>query len=890
MHVMEQTLTESQCGQTGSPCEPVLSRDTLSSNTAVNFVNGMLPPHWERLSEYLNSLGNQELARRWKKARQIIHEHGAAFNILTQKEETERPWELDPVPLPISKGTWQTLENGIRQRARLLSLIYRDIYGNQSLIHNRQLPAELIFANPGFIRQCCGIAKDMSSELHLFSSDLIRPANGEWQVVSHGTQTPAGIGYALENRIVLSRILPRMFHSDKVQRLAPFFKHLTNSLMEISVQKQVEPTIVMLSEGPSSPFYFEHVFLARYLGYTLVESSDLTVRNNTVFLKTLGGLHSVDVILRQVKDNGCDPLIMCSPDLTGVPGLMQAIHSGKVAVCNPIGTGVLESPGLTPFLPGLCNAILGEDLILKNTDVLWCGNPDSLNQVIDALETRSRSLTIVSAFGSDHARAVDTAALDRDQSQTWIKTIKSAPYAWSARLPVTPFTLPAWSECGVLNRYASIRMFATAKREPETLLPGDQEKSATEIETAVMAGALTRVSDNPVAFLFPGRQKQGSKDTWCLSDKAAGFKSMLHKFSTPYEIHRGSDLPSRVADNMLWLGRYMERTEGALRLLRSLLSRINSDIRLTEIQELPFLMCTMARMKIMSQALCKPGAKFTMKVVEQEMHQSVFNADLPGSVLNCLNKIKQVASRVRDRLSNDSWLILGRIEKEMSQLRPGDKLSEIHGTINEIILSISAFAGLAFESMTRGMGWRFMDMGRRMERAAQMTIMLKSLVREPKIPAGHDLKALLEIADSTITYHTRYRTTLHLEPVVDLLLIDELNPKAVGFQMASILAHVEALPRKEPRPVWSLEEKIALKLTTQLRLADTQALMEKGPDGGLPNLVHILEQIHSGIEQLADTITQHYLSRIETEKQLKLELSRTPGSGLMGRETHPSEV
>ncbi len=889
MHVMEQTLTESQCGQTGAPCEPVLSRDILSTNTAVNFVNGMLPPHWERLSEYLNSLGNQELTRRWKKARQIIHEHGAAFNILTQKEETERPWALDPIPLPISKGTWQTLENGIRQRARLLSLIYRDIYGNQDLIHNRQLPAELIFANPGFIRQCCGIANDLSSELHLFSSDLIRSANGEWQVVSHGTQTPAGIGYALENRIVLSRILPRMFHSEKVQRLAPFFKHLTNSLMEVSVQKQVEPTIVMLSEGPSSPFYFEHVFLARYLGYTLVEGSDLTVRNNTVFLKTLGGLHRVDVILRQVKDNRCDPLIMKSQALTGVPGLMQAIRSGKVAVCNPLGTGVFESPGLMPFLPRLCNVLLGENLILENTNVLWCGNPDSLNQVIDALETHSQSMTIVSAFGADHVRAVDTATLDRVQRQDLIKTIKATPYAWAARLPVNSFTLPSWSESGVLNRYATIRMFSTAKIEPGAL-PADQEKTIPEIDTAVMAGALTRVCDNPISFSSPGGQKQGSKDTWCLSDKATGFKSMLHKFSTPYEIHRGSDLPSRVADNMLWLGRYMERTEGALRLLRSLLSRINSDTRPAEIQELPFLMCTMARMKIMSQALCKPGAEFTMKVIEQEMHQSVFNADLPGSVFNNLNNVKQVASRVRDRLSNDSWLVLGRIENEMSQLHPGDKLSEIHGVINEIILSISAFAGLAFESMTRGMGWRFMDMGRRMERAAQMTIMLKSLVREPKIPAGHDLKALLEVADSTITYHTRYRTTLHLEPVVDLLLIDELNPKAVGFQMASILAHVEALPRKEPRPVWSLEEKIALKLTTQLRLADTQALMEKGPDGGLPNLVHILEQIKSGVEQLADTVTQHYLSRIETEKQLKLELSRTPGSSLMGRETHSSEV
>ncbi|HAR35108.1 MAG TPA: hypothetical protein DCR95_13775, partial [Desulfobacter sp.] len=319
------------------PVIPVFTTDILEQSTAVDLSTGKMPPHWDGLTEYLNSLGTVELSQRWKKARQIIQEHGSAYNVFNPKSATERPWALDPIPLPISSHTWQILEHGIQQRTKLLALIFRDIYGRQEFIKKRVLPAELIFGNPGFLRQCRFGPDRVTPDHHLFSSDLIRLADGRWQVAFHGTQAPAGIGYALENRVILTRILPRMFHSRKVQRLAPFFKYLNLSLMGISGQKHQEPRIVMLCEGPSGAHYFEQVFLARYLGYTLVETNDLTTRGDWVFLKTLGGLQRVDVILRRVPDYACDPLLSTSRTFPGIPGLVQAVRAGNVAISNALG-------------------------------------------------------------------------------------------------------------------------------------------------------------------------------------------------------------------------------------------------------------------------------------------------------------------------------------------------------------------------------------------------------------------------------------------------------------------------------------------------------------------------------------------------------------------------
>lgn len=864
--------TSTSTGPGGVPvADPVFPHDFSLDSHSCGPIDGesVSDRHWEGVIAYLNSLGNKELARRWQKARQIMHEHGMAYNIFGRKEGTERPWEPDPVPYPVAAGTWEFLERGIAQRMRLMSAIFSDVYGPQKLIRNGHLPPELFFANDRFLRQCHGLYPEDAMFLHFHAVNLCRFPGGTWQVLSDLTQTPAGAGYALENRIVLSRILPRMFHSGKVLRLAPFFKSLLKSLIEISGMNKREPSIVMLSSGPSSALYFEHVFLSRYLGLPLVESSDLTVRNDSVFIKTLGGLHPVDVILRSIEDTACDPLVFSRVSFSGISGLVQAVRSGSVVVVNPLGSSVLETPGLVPFLPGLCRLILDEDLVLEDVPTLWCGQDIALKAVLSRIEDNSLPLIISSAFARSQIPTVDTRQLSREKKSDLMARIKGAPYAYVGRDPMIPCSLPVWEKGHLKSGFPVMKMFATALNNGHTDGPGSDSFAAAR-DTCVMPGGLTLTSEMGEKLLVDTGAAQGSKDTWCFSEKTAEYQSMMHHFTERLEIHRGGDLSSRVADNMLWLGRYAERAEGLLRVLRAVLSRLNSETPLKLIEELPFLLRCMGTLDICDPGKACDAKQVTLQALENDILGPLFKPGHPGNIEVALSRVKQVAARVRDRLSNDSWNILGRMEKELRMFSPHsrNRITEAQELINELILTISAFAGLALESMTRSMGWRFMDMGRRLERAGYMITLLKSLFHGGRNPSSYELDALLEVADSTITYHTRYRTTLVSGPVVDLLLLDELNPRAVGFQTETLADHVKALPHDTAGPFRTKEEKIMLELTTQLRLADIHTLMENQPDGKRPELTRLLDRLDRGLQALSEQITQHYLTRVETEKQL----------------------
>ncbi|MCA1784368.1 MAG: circularly permuted type 2 ATP-grasp protein, partial [Desulfobacteraceae bacterium] len=455
-----------------------------------------LSPHWQGLVTYLNSLGSPELERRWQKARRMMHEHGAAYNVFDQTDGMARPWELDPIPFPVSPEAWALLERGVAQRTRLLTAMYDDIYGSQALIRNGHLPPELLFANPRYLRQCHGLYAAGKARLHFYATNLCRSADGAWQVISHGAQAPSGAGYALENRIILSRIFPRMFHAGKVLRLAPFFKRLTHCLMAMSGSGKREPALVMLSSGPVSPAYFEQVFLSRYLGVTLVESSDLTVRGDAVFLKTLGGLHPVDVILRRIDDMSCDPLVFTNPTVTGIAGLVQAVRAGGVAVCNPLGSTVLETPGFMPFLPGICRMLLEEDLILPNVSTFWCGRPEDLAFVRDCLEKSmsgndAQPLIIASAFGLDREPAVDIRLVSRRKREQLAARLISAPHDYVAMDAGATCTLPVWEKGALKQRHAAHRLFSIAGYGIDS-----------ENDVSVMPGALTRVSDNGSIFLM----------------------------------------------------------------------------------------------------------------------------------------------------------------------------------------------------------------------------------------------------------------------------------------------------------------------------------------------------------------------------------------------------
>ncbi|HEV3004297.1 MAG TPA: circularly permuted type 2 ATP-grasp protein [Pirellulales bacterium] len=812
---------------------------------------GVLRPHWQRFVAALDDLGSKELARRWEQARRIIHEHGVTYNVFGDPRGMDRPWELDALPMLLSSSEWAGLSRALVQRATLLNLLLADVYGPQQLLQSGRLPADLVFPNPGFWRPCHGWQVPEQTYLHLYAAHLARTPSGAWCVLADRTQAPSGAGYAVENRIVISQMLPAVFHDCQVQRLASFFITVRETLHALATHRREQPRIVLLTPGPLSPTYFEDAYLARYLGYTLVEGGDLTVRESHVFLKTLGGLIGVDVILRRMQDDACDPLELSGDSLLGVPGLLQAARSGHVVLANALGSGVLEAPALMAFLPSLCQHLLGEDLQLPSVPTWWCGDHASLAYVLENLDR----LVIKPSFHQRSAKPLFGGQLGATERAQWIERIRARPRDFVAQEHLARSSVPVWNGRGLQPGHVALRTFLVAAG-------GSYE---------AMPGALSRVSTSAELVGESMLAGQGSKDVWVLSEGPVAPVSLLHPPGEPIALRRsGNDLPSRVADNLYWLGRHVERAEGAARLLRSIVARLTGEAE-------PF---GMAELAVLLRALADQGQtrpEFVLhtagEAVPQAEHETlafIFDERRAGGLRATLAAIHRLASVVRDRISLDSWRILNRVEQDFPHVYPlaGMQLGDVHALLNQMVLNLSAFAGLGTESMTRGPGWRFLDMGRRLERALHALALLRSTLNRATADENAVLESLLEIADSSMTYRNRYLTILQLPPVLDLLMTDETNPRSVAYQLVALARHVENLPREQADPLLSAEQRIMTALLAGLRLADIDTLCHVDQEGERKALDRLLARLAGQLRSLSDRITHTYLVHAGPSRQM----------------------
>src|SRR5277367_1683904 len=401
--------------------------------------DGVTPrPHWASLMDSLRGIGPEELGRRWARAERRIRENGITYNIYSDPLGANRAWQIDIIPLLIPAEEWRYIEAGIIQRAQLLGLLLEDLYGPQDLVARGHFPAALLFANPAFLRPLVGVQVPAHSYLHMLAVDLARSPDGRWWVLADRTQAPSGSGYALENRIIVSDLLPELFRTSNVLRLAPFFRAQRDALANLS--ERDNPRIVLLTPGPLNETYFEHSYIARYLGFTLVQGSDLTVRDRCVYLKTVDGLEQVDVILRRVDDSFCDPLELRSDSLLGVPGLVDAIVAGNVKVANALGSGVIETAAIMPFLPGLSTQLLGEKLKLPSVATWWCGQPYALDWVLNHLD----SLVVKPAFPSSGMEPVFGAELPYAEKGKFAERLRARPYEYVAQEQVALSAAPVW--------------------------------------------------------------------------------------------------------------------------------------------------------------------------------------------------------------------------------------------------------------------------------------------------------------------------------------------------------------------------------------------------------------------------------------------------------------
>lgn len=801
--------------------------------------------HWAPFFGALDDLGPPELARRWRDAQHLIRDNGVTYNVYGDPRGISRPWQLDPIPLLIPPDEASHLEAGLIQRARLLELVLDDLYGPQRLLRDGLVPPALVFPNPGFLRSCHGVKLPGGRFLHLYAANLGRGADGNWQVLGDRTQAPSGAGYALENRIVMTRTLPEAFRDCKVNRLALFFQALRDTLRSIAPRNRENPRIVLLTPGPYNETYFEHAYLARYLGYTLVEGGDLTVRDNRVYLKVLGGLQPVDVIFRRLDDDFCDPLELRPDSFLGVPGLTHAARSGNVAVANALGTGLLETPALLAYLPRLCGELLGEDLRLGSVPTWWCGEPIALRYVLDHLA----ELVIKPAFPASRMEPVFPGELSRDERAGIADRLRARPWEYVAQTRVDLSTTPVLNNGQLVPRKMVLRAYLAADKTGFSVMPG----------------GLTRVSASEGTMVVSMQRGGGSKDTWVLTSGTVNEFSLLTAGGRVELTRAGGDLPSRAADNLFWLGRYAERAEGTTRLLRGIVVRLAERSGLADVPELPALLRTLG-------LLCEPHPAVNGTGDPQKrVIPAVFDLKYPASLGTAIRGLRRVASIVRDLISIDMWRVVNGLGDFPTDLdaygEDGPTPADVLDLLNRTVITLAAFGGLAVESMTRSEGWRFLDMGRRLERSLHMIALLKGTLVRPAGQEGPILDAVLEVADSGMTYRRRYLNSLRAEAVLDLLVFDETNPRSLASQLAALEDDVSHLPRPSRGAGRAPEQRFTLAALSAVRLAEPDRLAAVH-DGTRPALGELLDHVGGWLPILSDAITQQYLSHLQTSRHL----------------------
>ena len=780
---------------------PVAGYDEMVDRT------GTLRPHWAHVGQVLDGLGVDELGRRRAEAARLLDDDGVTYNIYREPTRPTSRWSLDPVPVVLTSAEWSGIESAVVQRAELLNLILADLYGPRDLLRRRLIPPEVVLGHGGFLRACDQIRIPGPQQLFTVATDVARDRDGRFWVLADRAQAPSGAGYALQNRSVVSRVFPSLHREAQVHRIAPFFRALRAGLEAVAPPSSDEPRIVVLSPGPHSETAFEHALLASRLGYSLVEGSDLTFRDGRIWIRSLGRKDRVDVILRRVDSGYCDPLELRPDSQLGVPGLVEACRRGTVSVVNTLGSSVLENPGLLPFLPTLAQTLLGTDLEMPSIPTWWCGEASGLDHVLAHLEglvlkPLTREAGAVAVFGWNLTRS----GLDELTAR-----IEARPFAWVGQAQLALASVPTLTDTGLEARRSVLRTFCVARDD----------------SYVTMAGGLTRVAASHSAVIS-SQTGALSKDTWVLAsepEKMAGL--WLDSGRIVSAVEPGGSMSSRAAENLFWLGRYAERAEDTVRLLRVVHDRRNDFAHDTNPAGTACLRELLVALTDVTTTY--PGFALGAAGIDDpgpELEALALDADRAGTLAFSVRRLLDAAHTVRDQLSLDTWLVISNLHRELL-----DRPSLGRNTLAQVLGSLLALAGLGAESMVRDPGWRFMDAGRRIERGCQLAALLRSTVTTEHDPGTESLmfESVLTAAESIITYRRRYRSHAHLETMLDLLLLDPDNPRSLAHQLDLLLEDVRALPVGFGAPRVSDAEKAALETSTVLRLADTTVLARSQP-------------------------------------------------------------
>lgn len=794
--------------------------------------------HWQGILSVIRALPGG-LGERVESARRQLEESGATVNLLDDRAAPR--WTFDPLPFVVAPDEWAALETGLIQRARLLDTILADVYGAQTLLKERLLPPMLVHANRHFHRPC-QVTDGAAPTRHLahYAVDLVRLGDGRWHVLADHTEVPAGIGYALEMRRVLARSLPEAFRSIPVRHLRPFVDRWHDSLLALAPADIAQPNMAVLTPGSLSATYFEHVYLARALGVPLVEGGDLVARDGQVSLKTLAGLRPVHMLLRRLDSAFVDPLELRADSALGVTGLIEATRSGRIELANALGSGVVETPALMPFLERLCERLLDQPLGLASLDVWWLGEPSAATFVLANLD----SMIVRPCLGNDREPIV-VGMLEPEERKALVERIRAQPGQFVAQHPFTPSLSPKWDGKGLAPASVVMRVFVSADGDGYRVLPGGLAREPTG-ETALHS--LSRLNGT-------------LKDVWVLAEDAADVELPATRRFHQLAVERGgADLQSRVADNLYWLGRYIERLDNDSRLLRTTATRVAQGAMgprdSIELRMLGRLLSEANLMESASALSAPESAAFQQGL-------DAVAADERG-LATVLDAIQRLAGTLRDRFSADMTIAAGPLMAEVRQrlMSARGNLDPLLAALDEIVRFVATLSGLSQENMTRGTGWRFLDLGRRLERAQFiLTGALNPFTQSP-IDWDAAMRLALELCDSTITYRTRYLGQLQPAPVLDLVILDDSNPRALAFQLRTINTHLDYLANASGVQVPALPDTLDKDLAAVVRqfAGDEQAWRHEGL--ALAMLRDVTADADERLEALSEAITRAYFSHV----------------------------
>ncbi|WP_109829442.1 circularly permuted type 2 ATP-grasp protein [Reichenbachiella versicolor] len=807
----------------------------------VSDADGNVYPHWKEVLRQFGEMGDESLKERAEDVSRILRENGVTHNVYGDPDGLNRAWQLDPIPMVFSEQDWSFIDQGLKQRAKLLDIVLKDIYGSRKLIRSGDIPFELIYNHKGFLRQLDKLRLPGDQLLIQYSADLARGPNGKMWVLNDRTDAPSGAGYSFENRSVMMQAFPDMIRNNKIQRINEYYNAVKRALMRLSWQDKLNPRIVILTPGPGNETFFEHAYLSSLMGFTLVTGDDLMVSDGYVWLKTIGGLEKVDVIVRRVDDIFCDPMEFNMDSRLGVVGLMEAIRDKKVTVINPLGCRVLENPGLMAFLPKLSQKILGEDLLLPSVATWWCGQKKELDYVLDNIQ----NLVIKRIYIDSQAKSIWGAQLGEKEILELKEAILLEPYMYVGQEMATFSTTPSYIDGEIQPKSAVFRGYAIA--------------DGSEDGYTIMRGGLSRSSKNE-GLLMPSANAQSiSKDTWVIGDDSTKQTKSIQE-----KVHYGDwILPSKTAENLFWLGRYGERSIHTIRLLRTVLKRRTESPDIVHPEKDDVLVALLQSLTAMT--LTQPGfeEEDTLKSPDEELLSLIKDTAKIGSLAQSIQAFLNNSYSVRDKLGLDIWRILDMINDSSVRYKQIDDLRVMTSKLDNSLVRLMGFHGMMVDTMTRDDAWHIYSIGRFLESSINICVILKEVLKKdyPIEVERELLEKILMVNESLITYRYHYKSAIEISSVISLLLINETNPRSLTYHLEHIQKELGRLPSKHTQYLSSIQKKL-LKASMMVRLCepDQLVLVDKEGSEKRVNLINFFTELVQILASVSTDISSQYFS------------------------------